>query len=287
MKKKLLIAGLLLAGIIGFAGTCTIQNVSLTKIGSNDTFAGEIHNDSGANILGHTVLVAFLDSNGTVLETKNAPLCLRSLQNGAVDYFSVKSSKPSADTTVGLARLSFDSTFKVGSVDTGSVTITGVTAVRKNDTDLIVKGTVKNTDSTKLEAPNACIVLYDNNDKVIVVGLDDSLSDLALNASDTFSLTVTVPDSTSLVNHVNIYVDGEHGGVPVAPESKTGVNVTVCGATAVPATNTPTAGVGTATNTPVPSPTPTNTTVPGPGTATAVPPTLTATTVPSATPVCN
>ncbi len=283
MKKKLLIAGLLLAGIIGFAGTCTIQNVSLTKIGSNDTFAGEIHNDSGANILGHTVLVAFLDSNGTVLETKNAPLCLRSLQNGAVDYFSVKSSKPSADTTVGLARLSFDSTFKVGSVDTGSVTITGVTAVRKNDTDLIVKGTVKNTDSTKLEAPNACIVLYDNNDKVIVVGLDDSLSDLALNASDTFSLTVTVPDSTSLVNHVNIYVDGEHGGVPVAPESKTGVNVTVCGATSVPATNTATA-TGTLTNTPVA----TNTTAPtSTPTGTFTPPTSTATTVPSSTPVCN
>jgi hypothetical protein len=281
LKKKLIVAGFLLAGIIGFAGTCTVKNVSLTKIGSNDVFAGELANDSGVNILGHRYLVAFLDSNGSVLETKTVEGCLRSLQNGESDFFSAKSSQPSSQTTVGLARLAFDANFKVGTVDSGSATFSGVTVARKHDTDLVVKGTVKNTDSTKLEAPTVCVVVYDNNDKVVLVAKDESLSDLAKNATDTFDVEVTVPDSTSLVDHVDIYVDGEHDGVPVAPESKLNNNVTECNATSTP-TSTAGAGTATATNTALPSSTPTNT--PGPGTATATPVTPAAAT---ATPVCN
>jgi hypothetical protein len=274
LKKKLVIAGLLLAGILGFAGTCTIKNVSLTKIGSHDVFAGEIHNDSGVNILGHHILVAFLDSNGAVVDTQTVEPCLRSLPNGAADFFSATSDQPAADTSVGLARINFDSTFKVGTAATGDVSITNLTVARKDDTSLVVAGTVKNLDSTELTDVVACIVVYTDAGKVVVVDKDDTgINDLVHNASDTFHVTVTVPDSTSIVDHVDVWVDGLQDGVAILPESDLDNSVTVCNAThtATPtgsATPTPTS-----TNTPVPTPTdaaptatftatPTNTTAP-------------------------
>jgi hypothetical protein len=214
--RKFFVATLAIAALAAFAGTCTIQHISLTTIGSNDTFAGEVHNDSGVNILQHNVIVAFLNSSGSVLETKTVQPCLRTLPTGGVNYFSAQSSFAASSTTVGLARINFDSTFKVGSAAIGAGTITNLT-VNRGTTTLVVGGTFKNTDSTTLEAPNACAVVYDNAGNVIVVGLDQTMSDLATNASDTFSMTLTVPDSTTTVDHVNVYVDGLKNGVPTLP----------------------------------------------------------------------
>jgi hypothetical protein len=274
LRTKLVIAGVLLAGIIGLAGTCRIQNVSLTKIGSHDVYAGEIKNDSGVNILGHNVIVAFLNSSNTVVDTQTVEPCLRSLQNGATDFFSATSDQPAADTSVGLARIKFDSAFKVGTAATGDVSLSGITTVRENDTDLVVAGTVKNLDSTELTDVVACIVVYSDADKVVLVEKDDtSLSDLSHNESDTFHITVTVPDSTSIVDHVDVWVDGLSDGVAIVPESSTGHNVTVRSATDTPtATRTPTL---------TPTPTPTSTATP---TATSTPtPTATETPAPTAT----
>ena len=196
--RKFFVATLAIAALVAFAGTCTITHISLTTIGSNDTFAGEVHNDSGVNILTHNVIVAFLNSSSSVLETKTVQPCLRTLPTGGANYFSAKSSFSSASTTVGLARIVFDSTFKVGTAATGSGTITNLT-VNRGTTTLVVAGTFKNTDSSTLEEPNACAVVYDSSGNVIVVGLDQTLADLATNGSDTFSITLTVPDSTTTV----------------------------------------------------------------------------------------
>jgi len=68
--KKLFIGGMLLAGIIAFAGTCTLQNFQLQQTGSFDTYGGEIHNDTGTNFLQHNVMVAFVDSNGAVVDAQ-------------------------------------------------------------------------------------------------------------------------------------------------------------------------------------------------------------------------
>jgi hypothetical protein len=233
--RKFFVATLAIAALVAFAGTCTITHISLTTIGSNDTFAGELHNDSGVNILQHNVLVAFLNSSGSVLETKTVQPCLRTLPTGGANYFSAKSSFSSSSTTVGLARIVFDSTFKVGTAETGSGTISNL-AVNRNEGTLIVSGTFKNTDSSTLEAPNACAVVYSSSGNVIIVGLDQTMADLATNASDTFSITMTVPDSTSTVDHVNVYVDGLKDGVPtlpVATDLSNSVNLTPT-ATATP-----------------------------------------------------
>lgn len=260
MRKKIVVAGLLLAGILGFAGTCTITHISLTKIGTHDTFAGEVHNDSGANILGHNVIVAFLDSGGSVVETKTVTPCLRSLQSGAVDYFSATSSASYADTSVGLARINFDSTFKVGTADSIDVTFSNVKAVR-NGTSLVVSGTIKNIDSTTLETPNVCIVVYDSNGDVIIVTIDDTVNDLSQNETDTFSRTVTVPDSTSTVDHVDLHADGMHGSVPTTPQDKVDVSITNCANATDTPTPTPT-GTATATLTATPTGTLTPSTTP-------------------------
>jgi hypothetical protein len=257
---------MLLAGVMAFAGTCVVKNVSLTKIDGHDVFAGELHNDSGANFLGHKILVAFLDSSGTVVETKNAPTCLRTLQNGEADFFSVASTKSSSVTSVGLARMLIDSSMKVGDAETGDGTFSNIVITRKNETDLKITGTFKNTDDTKLTVPTICAVVYDQDDNVVVVETDDSLSDLSHNATDTFSIEITVIDESDIIDHVDLYADGEKDDVPIAPISDLGNDVDEC-RTFTPtrtatATNTPTgpqktatADAATASSTPTETPT--------------------------------
>jgi len=226
--KKLFIGGLLLAGIVAFAGTCTLQHYQLTTIGTHDTYAGEIHNDTGANFLQHRVVVAFVDPDGAVVDTQTVTPCLRTLPNGAATFFSAQSTEPAANTSIGLAKLELGSSLKVGTAATGSGTITGLT-VNRTGTTLAVNGTFKNTDSSTLTEPNACAVVYSSNGKVLAVKLDQTMSDLAPSASDTFSISMTVLDSTTSVNHVDVYVDGLQDGVPILPIKDLNNSVTVGG----------------------------------------------------------
>lgn len=275
--KRLFIGGLLLAGIVAFAGTCTLQHYQLTKIGSHDTYAGEIHNDTGTNFLQHRIVVAFVDPDGAVVETKTVTPCLRSLQNGAYSFFSAASSEPPANTSIGLAKLDLSAgSLKVGDAETGNVQLSNLVITRKNGTTLRVRGTIKNLDDTTLTDPNVCVVVYSSDGKVLVVaGPDTTVSDLAHNGSDTFAIDVTVLDSTSKVDHVDVWADGLKDDVPIVPESDLDNSVTVCTPTpAATSTSTGTltpSNTPTETNTPTPSvtPTPTNTTAPA-ATATSI-----------------
>ncbi|TAK66853.1 MAG: hypothetical protein EPO22_03465, partial [Dehalococcoidia bacterium] len=168
--KRLFIGGMLLAGVIAFAGTCTLQHYQLTKIGTHDTYAGEIHNDTGTNFLQHKIIVAFVDSNGAVVETKTVTPCLRSLQDGAFSFFSAASSEPAADTSIGLAKLELGSSLIVGDAETGDLTLSNIVITRKNGTSLNVRGSIKNLDATTLMDPNICAVVYSSDGKVLVVG---------------------------------------------------------------------------------------------------------------------
>jgi len=266
--KKLLIVSALLA-VTAIAATCVVINVTLTTIGSNDTFGGELKNDSGVNILEHNILVAFFNNNNDLLETMNATVCLRSLPNGRSNYFSARSSRPAAETVNGLARLNFDSLFKVGNVATGNVTISNLTFDR-NGTSLTVDGTVRNNDATKLTDPAVCVVIFNTNDSVILVGRNDALPDLNQNSSTNFTLNLTVPDSSTIVDRVDVFVDGFKNDIPIEPKSQINNSVTI----------------GTATPTLTPTRTPTSTSTPCPGvcpTATSTP-TATATVTPTPTP---
>lgn len=270
--KRLFIGGMLLAGVIAFAGTCTLQHYQLTKIGTHDTYAGEIHNDTGTNFLQHKIVVAFVDSNGAVVDTQTVTPCLRSLQNGAYSFFSAASTEPAANTSIGLAKLQLGSSLIVGDAATGNVTLSNVVLTRYG-TSLHVRGTLKNVDSTTLTEPNVCAVAYTSAGKVVVVGQDLTIPDLAHNASDTFDIRVAVPDSSSTVDHVDVWADGLKDDVPIVPESDLDNTVTVCTPTV---TATPT-GTNTATPTNTPTPIPTETS------------TATNTTVPTSTstPSCN
>ena len=273
--KKLFIGGLLLAGVIAFAGTCTLQHYQLTKIGAHDTYAGEIHNDTGANFLQHKIVVAFVDSNGAVVDTQTVTPCLRSLQNGKYSFFSAASSEAAADTSIGLAKLELGSSLIVGDAETGDLTISNLVITRINHTTLRVKGKIKNNDATTLTDPNICAVVYSSAGKVVVVGQQTSMPSLIENETDNISITVTVPDSTANVDHVDVWADGLKDDVPIVPESDLDNSVTVCAA----ATSTPTA---TNTATPV-TDTATPTSSPTPGSS----PTNTNTPVPTATSVCS
>jgi hypothetical protein len=230
--KKFLVAAIFgLAGLAAFAGTCVVRNVALTSIDGKDVFAGELRNDSGVNILQHNFVVAFLDSSNNVVETKTVAGCLRSVQNGTSDFFSVKSTEPDSTTSTGLARIAFDSVFKVGATETGSVDFDDIVVARDGET-LTVTGKVTNRDGDKLVDPAVCIVVKDDGGHIVITKKDETITDLDEDENDTFSVEITVPDSTSTIDSVDIYVDGLDGSssaAPIDPESDLDNSVTLGG----------------------------------------------------------
>lgn len=262
MKKWFIVALVGVAGLAAFAGTCVVTKVSLTQIGTRDVFAGQLDNNSGVNILQHNFVVAFLDSTGAVVDTRVVEGCLRSLQDGQSDFFSVKSGQDASKTSVGLARLSYDSALKVGDTATGDVSISNIIS-KRTGTTLKVSGTVKNNDD-KLSDAAACIVVRDDQGNVVIAGRDASLGDLVSGASANFSISFTIPDDSGLIKSVDVWVDGLAGastntaGTPITPQASTGNAITVCGT----ATPSPTGSPFTATASPTGTP----------PTATATPP---------------
>ena len=281
MKKLIAAAVFGIAGLAAFAGTCTVTHISLVNTdGTHKTFGGQIDNGSGVNILQHNFSVAFLDSGNNVVETTTVPGCLRSMQDGKSDFFSATSTLAAAQTSVGLARITFDSSFKVGTVAAGDISISNVT-VQRTGTSLVVKGKVKNNASHTLVAPGVCVVVRDSSSAVLITN-SDTLSDAAQNVTQNFSVTIKVPND-STADSVDIWVDGldnSSSGAPVAPESALNNSVGVCTATTTAtATNTPTStGTNTATPTLTASPTvtPTGTVTPA-ATSTNTPATATST----------
>jgi hypothetical protein len=251
LKRILAVSLISLAALAGMAATCVVRNESLTKIGNNDTFAGELRNDSGVDILQHKFRVAFLNSNGAVIESRTIDGCLRSLQAGESDFFSVSSNQPAAATTIGLARLANlaeDPSFKVGRVEEGDIDVHETTASREATT-LTVEGKITNHDSDTLEDPVVCVVVWNDDGRVITTAKDASIDDLAEDASADFSVAIDVPDDTNDVDHVDVWADGLEDDDPVSPGSQRNVDVTTI------ATSTPTV-TSTPTETPTATPTP-------------------------------
>ncbi|HET6614481.1 MAG TPA: FxLYD domain-containing protein [Dehalococcoidia bacterium] len=247
MKRILAVSLISLAALAGMAQTCVVTHESLTTIGDNDTFAGELQNDSGVDILQHKFRIAFLNSNGAVIESRTVDGCLRSLQAGESDFFAVSSNQPHQSTTIGLARLANlaeDPNFKVGRVEEGDIDVHESTASREATT-LTVEGKITNHDSDTLEDPNVCVVVWDDDDRVITTAKQTNIDDLDEDETFDFSIEIDVPDDTEKVDHVDVWADGLEDDDPVSPGSQKDVDVTEI-ATATPtttstATATPTA----------------------------------------------
>jgi hypothetical protein len=235
-------------GLAAMAQTCVVTNESLTTIDNHDAFAGELQNDSGVDILQHRYRIAFLNSNGAVVQSFTVDGCLRSLPDGGSDFFSATSSLPDESTTIALARLANlaeDPDFKVGTVKEGDIVVSDVTAVRDGGT-LTVEGTITNDDNDELEDPVVCAVVWNEDGRVVTTGKDTSIDDLAEGASAEFSIEIDVPDDSDLVDEVDVWADGLEDDVPVEPGSEEDIAVTVADA-----------GTPTATNTAAPTATPT------------------------------
>jgi len=242
---RTLAAGIMAAvAVLATAATCVVTHESLTTIGEHDTFAGEMENDSGVDILNHRFRVAFLNANGAVVETVTIEGCLRSMQDGGSDFFSVASRLPADTTRIGLGRMANiaeDPGFKVGRVEDADIVVNNVTAVRTG-TILTVEGTITNEDDDELEDPVVCAVVWNDGNRVITTSKISNIADLAAGASADFTIVVSVPDDSKLVHEVDVWADGLEDGDPVEPSSLGDVVVT-----AVPPTSTATA---TATGTP-------------------------------------
>ena len=231
MRRYLAAAVVAVAGFAAFAATCTVSNTAITDINGHDTFAGQLTNDSGVDILAHRFRVSFIDNDNNLVEVTTVDGCLRSLQNGQDDFFSVKANAAAASTKYGLARLANlqeDSTFKVGQVADGNVDITG-DRCDADGHDPHGYGHDHQQGCDTLINPAACVVVRDTDGNVVIVGKDDNINDLDKDESDTFSVTLTVPDDADVIDTVDVYVDGLDGdndAAPIAPESALNTGIT-------------------------------------------------------------
>lgn len=267
MKKWLALGVFGVVAVAALAATCTVTKVSLTEVDGRDVFAGQLNNETSADLLQHNIVIAFLDSGNNVLETKTVEGCKRSLQGGETDYFSVRSSQSSSSTTTGLARLAFDSTLKAGQTEASDFTISDV-RIRRDEDMLRVTGTITNNDNETLEDPKACVVVLDEDDNIVLVAKTNALSDIDDGEDVDFTINAQVVDDEDILNTVHVFADGLVDGVPTDAEEDLNNSITDCSDVTTPsatASATPTATLE-------PTMTPTAT-----STATAIPPTATAT----------
>ncbi|MHB8516664.1 MAG: hypothetical protein ACYDCT_14925 [Dehalococcoidia bacterium] len=218
MKKLAAILAIVGLGLAGFAGTCNLLQTSLTQIGTTDTYAGALQNNTGANFLAHKFKVAFVDINGNVIDQRtNVSGCLRSWQNGTSDFFSVASIQPAASTAAAIASLDYSQPLTGGTTLATSSTVTSV-AASLNSTTLTVTGTLRNNDAVTLVQPNVCAVVYNSSGTILVTQMS-SLADLAISTSANFSLSIAVPGSTVSSNTVTVWADGLENNIPTTPIS--------------------------------------------------------------------
>ncbi len=271
--KKFLVGGLFaVVGLAAFAGTCNVSHVGFNTIGSHDTAAGQVDNNSGVNILEHKFKVAFLNDNNDVVETKTINGCLRSLQDGSSDFFSTAASASAGDTTHSLSRLanfSEDPSFKIGTTTSADLSVT-TTNIARTGTSLKVAGTVKNNGDDLITSPAVCMVARDTDGNVLVVGKDDSLDDIDTGVTRTFSVTMTVPSSGTTPKTVDVYVDGidDNNDKVIEPQSDLDNTVKTCGTATTTATANATETSAAATSSSTPTDTATSTTIPAAATNT-------------------
>jgi hypothetical protein len=179
---------------------------------------------------------------------------VRSLQNGATNYFSATSTSDEDDISVALSRLALDATLKAGDTADGDISLSNV-RIRRQDAQVKVTGTLTNNDDDELFSPKVCAVVKDDDGNVLIVAKTSPLGNLDEDDDVDFTLTINALNDADAVDSVSIYADGLEGsssGTPVEPVSDENNDVTVCGTP----TNTPT-------NTPTPTGTPQPTNTPG------------------------
>jgi hypothetical protein len=218
-----------IVGLAAFAGTCTVTHINLASTdGTHNTFAGQLDNTSGVNILQHNFVVAFIDSGNNLVSTASVPGCLNSVQNNTSDFFSAVSTTSAGGVSVGLARIAFDSTFKVGNTSAQNVTISNVHANRttaSTPATLTVTGSLQNNSGVTLVSPNVCVVVRTSLGNVLITA-KEGLGSLGSTSTTTFSVSATVPNDSTATT-VDVWVDGlDSASNPTTPQSLIGTTVT-------------------------------------------------------------
>jgi hypothetical protein len=256
MKKIAFLAAFAAIGVLLIAAKCTLKGVTVTEIDGEVWYSAEVeYTDNGPTILKHKFAVGFIN-DGALATSKTVDGCLRSLTNGRSNFFSANSGLADNKVDTAISRLVGPLTF--GDVVNGEITFSLVDVTRDNE-QLIVNGRIKNTDNDDLENLRVCVVVRNSDGDITVVKVDNNNYDLNSDETQDFSVEVTVPDDTSDVDKVDLWIDGtnaDEGDDVTEPQGDDDHDVSVCGNTA---TNTPTSTGTPATSTPTKTPVPTQT----------------------------
>jgi hypothetical protein len=237
VKKKYLVAGVLaVAAFASIAATCVVKSVSLQEIDGDMVYGAELKNETTVDFLGHRFVVAFLDDDLDVIQTRTVDGCLRSLQANTSNFYSTTYSGDPDDVEVALSRLALDGTLKVGSTANGDLDISDAEAVRDGET-LTVTGTITSDENDSLEDVRACAVVYDEDGNVVRTQRDSDTFDMEDGDSNDFSIDVTVPDDSDLAHHVSVWVDAindDESNTATEPVGEEDIDVDIAAATPTP-----------------------------------------------------
>jgi hypothetical protein len=260
--KKIVLLVFVLAGLSAFAATCIVRNVGETEIDGDLVYGAEMFNDTSVDILQHRFLVGFIDEDGEVINTKNGTQCLRTMQSKTSNYYSADSGVDPDDVGVVLSRMVLDSSLRIGQALDNDITIEdGIDAIRDDD-EVTVSGTVTNDGNDDLEDVRVCVVIFNDQDDVVLVALSSEF-DLDADDDHDFSVNAVVTDDADDSEYVHVFVDGKNAEEDdqfIEPVSEKDIEVEDCDeapatATGTPATATPTHTPAAPTNTPTNTPT--------------------------------
>lgn len=215
--------GLIAIAALVLSGCILTVHTSLTRVGTAQVFAGELANRGPEAFLGHDVRVEFLDSAGSVVDTKVVPGCLHSLQAGASDFFDAQSAAPAGSIAAARARVNFDAALSLGNVALASMTISGVSLGVDGDT-VAVTGSLTNSGSSTLSDPTVCAVLRTNKNDVVRVS-SQTLAPLIAGGVRMFTVSLTANAGSLTTDHIDIWADGVLDGTPISPSSSLGYTV--------------------------------------------------------------
>jgi hypothetical protein len=259
MKKIAFLAAFAAIGVLLIAAKCTLKGATVTEIDGDIYYSAEMEYTDGPNILNHKFAVGFIKGSSAA-KSLTVDGCLHSLQSGASNFFSANSGLSDSQVDTAVSRLVGPLTF--GDVVNGDITFSNVDVTRDNET-LIVNGRIKNDDNDDLENLRVCVVVRNNDGDITVVDVDNNEYDLNPDDTQNFSVEVTVPDDTSDVDKVDLWIDGtnaDEGDDVTEPQGDDDHDVEVCPSnspTNVPTTTATATATNTGTPTVVPTATPT------------------------------
>ena len=230
MKRIIAILGIIGLGIGGLRGGLQPAELRAYAGGcKRASTAREMQNNTGTNFLAHSFKAGFVDLNGNLVDSRDGRVRLPAFmaERNVGLLLGDGATSAAATTANAIGALDLGSPLIVGNTVATSATLSSVTASTPTLSNvgqtsatvtMTIRGTLKNNDGVTYAGANVCAVLFNTSGQVVLTQ-KQSLGDLATGATNNFTMSVTVPNSTASVSTVTVCADALENNVPTTPIS--------------------------------------------------------------------